>query len=139
MNRHDELGVAAHWRYKEGGTRDESMEKRIGVMRQLLENKAGDGDNEALLEGFDNLTTEDRVYVLTPQGDVRNLSAGATPLDFAYLVHNEVGHRCRGARVNRRIVPLTYRHTNGGQVGDLDVSGDTPYKISLRIRTGSPS
>src|SRR5690625_7696863 len=98
MNRHDELGVAAHWRYKEGGTRDESMEKRIGVMRQLLENKAGDGDNEALLEGFDKLTTEDRVYVLTPQGDLRNLSAGAWPPALRCLVEFEVCRPCLGSR-----------------------------------------
>ncbi|HLR87734.1 MAG TPA: RelA/SpoT family protein [Wenzhouxiangella sp.] len=136
MHRHAELGVAAHWRYKEGGTRDESMEKRIGVMRQLLENKAGDGDNEALLEGFDNLTTEDRVYVLTPQGDVRNLSAGATPLDFAYLVHTEVGHRCRGARVNGRIVPLTYRLKNGDRVEILTAREARPSRDWLVASLG---
>lgn len=136
MHRHAELGVAAHWRYKEGGTRDEAMEKRIGVMRQLLENKAGDGDNEALLEGFDNLTTEDRVYVLTPQGDVRNLSAGATPLDFAYLVHTEVGHRCRGARVNGRIVPLTYRLKNGDRVEILTAREARPSRDWLVASLG---
>lgn len=136
MHRHAELGVAAHWRYKEGGTRDESMEKRIGVMRQLLENKAGDGDNEALLEGFDNLTTEDRVYVLTPQGDVRNLSAGATPLDFAYLVHTEVGHRCRGARVNGRIVPLTYKLKNGDRVEILTAREARPSRDWLVASLG---
>ncbi|TVR94655.1 MAG: bifunctional (p)ppGpp synthetase/guanosine-3',5'-bis(diphosphate) 3'-pyrophosphohydrolase, partial [Wenzhouxiangellaceae bacterium] len=107
MHRHAELGVAAHWRYKEGGPRDAGLEKRIGVMRQLLEGAEGESDGSSLLEDFQNLTTEDRVYVLTPRGEVKDMVAGATPLDFAYLVHTEVGHRCRGARVNGRIVPLT--------------------------------
>src|SRR5690625_7208082 len=105
-------------------------------MRQLRENKAGDGDSEALLEGFDNLTTEDRVYVLTPQGDVRNLSAGATPLDFAYLVHTEVGHRCRGARVNGRIVPLTYRLKNGDRGEILTAREARPSRDWLVARLG---
>lgn len=136
MHRHAELGVAAHWRYKEGGPRDAGMEKRIGVMRQLLEVSDADSDDASLLEDFHNLTTEDRVYVLTPKGEVRDLSAGATPLDFAYLVHTEVGHRCRGARVNGRIVPLTTELKNGDRVEILTAKEPRPSRDWLSPRLG---
>ncbi|MEE4297246.1 MAG: TGS domain-containing protein, partial [Wenzhouxiangella sp.] len=130
-----ELGVAAHWRYKEGGPRDAGLEKRIGVMRQLLEGSE-EGDDQALLEDFQNLTTEDRVYVLTPQGEVKDLASGATPLDFAYLVHTEVGHRCRGARVNGRIVPLTTTLKNGDRVEILTSKEPHPSRDWLSPRLG---
>lgn len=136
MHRHAELGVAAHWRYKEGGPRDDSLEKRIGAMRQLLEAQEDGDDDETLLESFSNLTTEDRVYVLTPRGEVRDLAAGATPLDFAYLIHTEVGHRCRGARVNGRIVPLTYRLHNGDRVEILTGNENRPSRDWLVPRLG---
>ncbi|MDZ7791355.1 MAG: bifunctional (p)ppGpp synthetase/guanosine-3',5'-bis(diphosphate) 3'-pyrophosphohydrolase [Xanthomonadales bacterium] len=136
MHRHAELGVAAHWRYKEGGPRDDALEKRIGVMRQLLEGQDDEADDEALLESFRNLTTEDRVYVLTPRGEVRDLAAGATPLDFAYLIHTEVGHRCRGARVNGRIVPLTYQLSNGDRVEILTAKEPRPSRDWLIPRLG---
>ena len=136
MHRHAELGVAAHWRYKEGGPHDAGLEKRIGVMRQLLEGSEADGDDASLLEDFQNLTTEDRVYVLTPRGEVKDLSAGATPLDFAYLVHTEVGHRCRGARVNGRIVPLTTELKNGDRVEILTAKESRPSRDWLSPRLG---
>jgi GTP pyrophosphokinase len=136
MHRHAELGVAAHWRYKEGGPRDDSLEKRIGMMRQLLEGQDEQPDDEALLESFQNLTTEDRVYVLTPNGEVRDLAAGATPLDFAYLIHTEVGHRCRGARVNGRIVPLTTELKNGDRVEILTGKQPAPSRDWLIPRLG---
>ncbi|MFP4276970.1 MAG: bifunctional (p)ppGpp synthetase/guanosine-3',5'-bis(diphosphate) 3'-pyrophosphohydrolase [Wenzhouxiangella sp.] len=135
MHRHAELGVAAHWRYKEGGPRDAGLEKRIGVMRQLLEGSE-EGDDQSLLEDFQNLTTEDRVYVLTPRGEVKDLAAGATPLDFAYLVHTEVGHRCRGARVNGRIVPLTTVLKNGDRVEILTGKEPRPSRDWLSPRLG---
>jgi GTP pyrophosphokinase len=93
MHHHAEFGVAAHWRYKEGGPRDATLENRIGVMRQLFEST--EQSDQELIESFENLTSEDRVYVLTPTGEVKDLVAGATPLDFAYLIHTEVGHRCK--------------------------------------------
>jgi len=136
MHRHAELGVAAHWRYKEGGPRDDSLEKRIGMMRQLLESQEEQPDDEALLESFQNLTTEDRVYVLTPTGEVKDLAAGATPLDFAYLIHTEVGHRCRGARVNGRIVPLTTELKNGDRVEVLTGKQPAPSRDWLIPRLG---
>lgn len=137
MHRHAELGVAAHWRYKEGGPRDDALEKRIGVMRQLIESQDGESDDDsALLEGFQNLTSEERVYVLTPRGEVRDLAAGATPLDFAYLIHTEVGHRCRGAQVNGRIVPLTHPLSNGDRVEILTGREARPSRDWLVPRLG---
>ncbi len=114
MHRTCELGVAAHWRYKEGGSGDAAFEERIAWMRRLLESRAGDeGD---LLSDFQTELVEDRVYLLTPRGDVMDLPRGATVLDFAYRIHTEVGHRCRGAKVNGRIVPLTFQPRSGDRV-----------------------
>ncbi|MFU8830762.1 MAG: RelA/SpoT family protein, partial [Wenzhouxiangella sp.] len=136
MHRHAELGVAAHWRYKEGGPRDAGLEKRVGLMRKLLEGIEQDDDDASLLESFQNITSEDRVYVLTPQGEVKDLAAGATPLDFAYLVHTEVGHRCRGARINGRIMPLTTELANGDRVEILTAKEPRPSRDWLSPRLG---
>ncbi len=106
MHRQAELGVAAHWRYKEGGSAPAAFDQKIRFLRQILE-PAEDGGE--LLEQIRDDVFEDRVYAVSPKGDVVELPAGATPLDFAYHVHTMVGHRCRGAKVNGRIVPLTYR------------------------------
>ncbi len=136
MHRHAELGVAAHWRYKEGGPRDTGLEKRIGLMRKLLEGIEQEDDDASLLESFQNITSEDRVYVLTPTGEVKDLAAGATPLDFAYLVHTEVGHRCRGARINGRIMPLTTELANGDRVEILTGKEPRPSRDWLSPRLG---
>jgi GTP pyrophosphokinase len=136
MHRHAELGVAAHWRYKEGGPRDPAQEKRINSMRKLLEGLDPDDSDADLLESFRQGVNEDRVYVLTPQGDVRDLAAGATPLDFAYLIHTEVGHRCRGARINGRIVPLTTPLTNGDRVEILTAKEPKPSRDWLSPQLG---
>ena len=136
MHRHAELGVAAHWRYKEGGPRNAGLEKRIGAMRKLLEGLEAEDDDSSLLESFQNATSEDRVYVLTPSGEVKDLAAGATPLDFAYLVHTEVGHRCRGARVNGRIVALTTSLKNGDRVEILTAKEPRPSRDWLSPRLG---
>ena len=118
MHAQAELGVAAHWKYKEGRGHskggDAAMEKRIAWMRQLLEGTPG--DEAGLLRELDSELAEDRVYVLTPRGEVMDLPQGATPLDFAYLVHTEVGHRCRGAKVDGRIVPLDHVLRSGDRV-----------------------
>lgn len=116
MHEHAELGVAAHWRYKEGGPGDESFERKVLVMRQLLEAGEDSLDDQSLLDSFHNLTTDERVYVLTPRGEVMDMAQGSTVLDFAYQVHTNVGHRCRGAKVNNRIVPLTHRLSTGERV-----------------------
>ena len=97
MHEHAELGVAAHWRYKEGGSADAQFERKISAMRQLLDGKDDNEDDDAaLLADFRTNVLDDRVYLLTPGGDVRDLPRGATVLDFAYRVHTDVGHRCRG-------------------------------------------
>jgi len=112
MHEFAELGVAAHWRYKEGSKQDIATEKSIASLRQLLEEKDGD----SLLASFRTELFADRVYILTPVGELIDLVKGATPLDFAYAIHTDVGHRCRGAKVNGGIVSLTYILQTGEQV-----------------------
>lgn len=136
MNEHAELGVAAHWRYKEGGPKDPSFDRKVVAMRQLLENADELMDDETLLASFQSATQEDRVYVMTPQGKVIDLSLGATVLDFAYAVHTEVGHRCRGAKVNGRIVPLTHVVSNGDRVEILTAREPRPSRDWLNPRLG---
>ncbi len=113
MHEHAELGVAAHWRYKEGGGGDAAFERKIAGLRNLLEAKADTESDAALLAGLQTEVVEDRVYLLTPQGKVVDLPKGATVLDFAYHVHTEVGHRCRGAKLNGRLVPLDHQPVSG--------------------------
>ena len=120
-----ELGVAAHWRYKEGGREDQAMGRAIGSLRRLLENRE---DDEALIDSFRSELFQDRVFVLTPRGDVVDLPRGATPLDFAYAIHTEVGHRCRGAKVDGRIVPLTYTLRSGQRVEVLTTRQGGPSR-----------
>ncbi len=104
MHEFAELGVAAHWRYKEGGKQDSAAEKSIQSLRKLLEHKEG---NEEFLEDFRTDIYINRIFVMTPGGDLKDLPKGSTPLDFAYAIHTEIGHSCRGAKVNNRMVPLT--------------------------------
>ncbi len=136
MHEHAELGVAAHWRYKEGGPTDPAFDNKIAVMRQLLESADADLDDQSLLDSFQSVTTEDRVYVLTPRGEVVDLAAGATVLDFAYHVHTEVGHRCQGAKVNGRIVPLTQVVKTGDRVEILTGKHPRPSRDWLNPRLG---
>lgn len=115
MHAHAELGVAAHWRYKEGGAGDAALERKVAWMRKLLDASHEEGGAD-LQAGLDHELVEDRIYALSPKGEVIDLPQGATPLDFAYRVHTEVGHRCRGAKVDGRIVPLDYRLNTGERV-----------------------
>ncbi len=134
MHRINELGVAAHWRYKEGGSGDSEFEAKIAWMRRLLEPRAdSDGDLAAELQ---TELLEDRVYVLTPKGEVVDLPSGATVLDFAYHVHTEVGHRCRGAKVNGRIVPLTFQPHSGDRVEVLTAKAAEPSRDWLSSHHG---
>ncbi|MBX3702797.1 MAG: bifunctional (p)ppGpp synthetase/guanosine-3',5'-bis(diphosphate) 3'-pyrophosphohydrolase [Steroidobacteraceae bacterium] len=113
MHEHAELGVAAHWRYKEGAAKDAAYDRKIEWLRELLVPAAeAESDSDFLTRVRADLF-EDRVYALTPRGEVVDLPAGATPIDFAYHVHTDLGHRCRGARVNGRIVPLDHRLASG--------------------------
>jgi GTP pyrophosphokinase len=136
MHAHAEGGIAAHWRYKEGGGGDESFERKISWMRQLLETKDEHEDDEALLAGFRTDILEDRVYLLTPQGKVMDLPRGATVLDFAYHVHTDVGHRCRGAKVNGRIVPLHFVPVSGDRVEILTGKTLEPRRDWLSTQHG---
>ncbi|NDV89604.1 GTP diphosphokinase [Alteromonas sp. 345S023] len=117
MHQDAELGVAAHWKYKEGSTGKQSgYDERINWLRRILawqEEVAESGD---LVEELRSQVFDDRVYVFTPKGDVVDLPQGATPLDFAYYIHSNVGHRCIGAKVNGRIVPFTYQLHSGDQI-----------------------
>ena len=134
MHRANELGVAAHWRYKEGGGADAEFEAKIAWMRKLLDARA-DGEGE-LAAGLQTELAEDRVYLLTPKGEVFDLPHGATVLDFAYHVHTEVGHRCRGAKVNGRIVPLTFQPRSGDRVEILTTKLGEPSRDWLSAHHG---
>ena len=133
MHRANELGVAAHWRYKEGGGGDADFEAKIAWMRKLLEPRNDDGELAADLQ---TELLEDRVYVLTPKGEVFDLPHGATVLDFAYHVHTEVGHRCRGAKVNGRIVPLTHQPHSGDRIEILTAKIAEPSRDWLSVHHG---
>ena len=136
MHRHAELGVAAHWRYKEGGSSDASFERKIAWMRQLLEGMDARDDDAALLAGFRTEVVEDRIYLLTPKGQVIDLPRDSTVLDFAYAIHTDVGHRCRGAKVNGRIVPLTFRPATGDRVEVLTGKTIEPRRDWLSTQHG---
>lgn len=127
-----ENGVAAHWAYKEGSPVDSNLQKGINALRQLLE----DNDDENLVEGFSQQLDSERAYVFTPKGEVIDMTKGATPLDFAYHIHSEIGHRCRGAKVNGRIVPLTYVLNNGDQVEVLTTREPGPSRDWLNHSLG---
>ena len=114
MHREAEYGVAAHWRYKEG--RKASFEDRIAWLRQLLEWHREFGRADELVDVVKTDIFADQVFVFTPKGEVKELAQGATPLDFAYRIHTDLGHRCTGAKVNGRLVPLNYRLQNGDTV-----------------------
>ncbi len=117
MHDHAELGVAAHWRYKEGGRGNPAYEQKIVWLRQLLEpGERGQESDGEFLERVRSEVFEDRVYAISPRGEVVDLPRGATPLDFAYHVHTDLGHRCRGAKVNGRMVSLNQPLANGDQV-----------------------
>jgi GTP pyrophosphokinase len=133
MHRANELGVAAHWRYKEGGSADAEFEAKIAWMRKLLEPR---GDDSGLAADLHTELLEDRVYLLTPKGEVFDLARGSTVLDFAYLIHTEVGHRCRGAKVNGRIVPLTFQPQSGDRVEILTAKLGEPSRDWLSPHHG---
>ncbi len=151
MHQHNEYGVAAHWRYKESGAgrgdegargRGESrrsaasFDERIGWLRQILEWRDGLADVADLAEHFRTGLFEDTVYVLTPQGRVIDLPQGATPVDFAYHVHTDLGHRCRGARVDGDMVPLSYRLSNGQTVEIVAAKSGGPSRDWLNPDLG---
>ena len=129
MHQESEHGVAAHWRYKEDGkTADEGHEKKIAWLRELLEWQEELADSEELVHEFRESVVEDRVYVFTPKGEIVDIPPRGTPLDFAYRIHTDVGNRCKGAKINGRIVPLTYELQTGEQVEILTAKNGTPSR-----------
>jgi GTP pyrophosphokinase len=116
MHRLAEYGVAAHWLYKEGGSGDDTFEQKMTWLRQILEWQREVAGAEEFVEGFKTDIFENQVFVYTPAGDLKEMPAGATPLDFAYRVHTDIGNRCIGAKVNGKLVPLQHRLGNGDTV-----------------------
>ncbi|WP_029147089.1 bifunctional (p)ppGpp synthetase/guanosine-3',5'-bis(diphosphate) 3'-pyrophosphohydrolase [Methylophilus sp. 5] len=142
MHQHSELGVAAHWRYKEGGKSDAKFDEKIAWLRQILSWKDEVADHGDLLEQFNSELFQDKVYVLTPQGKVIDLPQGATPIDFAYALHTDLGHRTKGAKINGQIVPLHTRLENGQRVEILTAKQGAPSRDWLNASLGflqSPS
>ncbi|HYC48916.1 MAG TPA: bifunctional (p)ppGpp synthetase/guanosine-3',5'-bis(diphosphate) 3'-pyrophosphohydrolase [Burkholderiales bacterium] len=136
MHQHSELGIAAHWRYKEDARHDRGFDEKIAWLRQVLEWKDEVRDTGDLVEQFKTELFADTVYVLTPQGRVIDLPHGATPIDFAYHVHTELGHRCRGAKVDGAIVPLNTSLANGQQVEILAAKQGGPSRDWLNPALG---
>jgi len=142
MHQHSELGVAAHWRYKEGGKSDSKFDEKVAWLRQILAWKEDAADSGDLLEQFKSELFQDIIYVLTPQGKVIALPAGATPIDFAYALHTDLGHRTRGAKVDGSIVPLNTKLQSGQRVEVLTSKTGTPSRDWLNATLGylqSPS
>ncbi|MGB3621465.1 MAG: TGS domain-containing protein, partial [Ketobacter sp.] len=139
MHDEAELGVCAHWRYKEGSTgKSGSYDDKIAWLRQVLEwqEELGDSAVSSVFSEFSEDIVDERVYIFTPEGHVVDLAQGATPLDFAYHIHTEVGHRCRGAKVNGRIVPLNYQLQTGEQVEILKGNESRPSRDWLQSSLG---
>ena len=136
MHQNAEYGIAAHWRYKEGAHRDKSYEQRINWLRNMMEWRSDVNDAQEFVEGMKTDVFQDRVYVFTPRGDIIDLSAGSTPIDFAYHVHTDIGHRCRGARVNGKLVPLYQELKTGDQVEILTAKRGGPSRDWLNPNLG---
>ncbi|HHQ4715872.1 TPA: GTP diphosphokinase [Aeromonas veronii] len=139
MHQDAELGVAAHWRYKEGaqaGGKANTFEDKIEWLRKLLAWQEDLSESGSLLEDLRSQVFEDRVYVFTPKGDVIDLPAGATPLDFAYHVHSMIGHRCIGAKIDGRIVPFTYALQTGDQVEVITQKEPNPSRDWMNPNAG---
>jgi GTP pyrophosphokinase len=129
MHQDAELGVAAHWKYKEGSAgKQAGADERVNWLRKILQWQEEMAESGNLVEEFRSQVFEDRVYVFTPKGDVIDLPQGSTPLDFAYYIHSNVGHKCTGAKVNDRIVPFTYRLQTGDQINVLTNKSATPSR-----------
>lgn len=136
MHAHAELGVAAHWRYKEGGGRDAQYERKIEWARRLLGPREKGDEQDDFIENVRADLFADRIYALTPKGELVDLQRGATPLDFAYYLHTNLGHRCRGAKVNGRIVPLSYSLHNGEIVEIITGKQPSPSRDWMAAEQG---
>jgi guanosine-3',5'-bis(diphosphate) 3'-pyrophosphohydrolase len=128
MDENAELGIAAHWRYKEGRRRDEAFEQRILWLRRLMEWRQEVDDATDFVDAMKSDVFEDRAYVFTPKGDIIDLPARSTPIDFAYHIHTDIGHRCRGAKVNGKLVTLDYKLQTGETVEILTAKRGGPSR-----------
>ena len=137
MDEWADKGIAAHWRYKEGRASSSEDEGQIDRLRELLEGQTEHQDAREFMRNLKLALYPDEVYVFTPKGDVKAFPKGATPIDFAYSVHTDVGNQCIGAKVNRSIVPLKYRLQNGDTVEVMTQSGHYPSKDWLKYAVTS--
>ena len=136
MHQESELGIAAHWGYKEGILQTNSYTSKIALLRQIIEwQKEMTGDKNVGGKVVNDIFA-DRIYVFTPMGDIVDLSKGSTPLDFAYTIHSEVGHRCRGAKIDGHIVPLTYALRTGQRVEILTAKEAKPSRDWMNVQAG---
>ena len=131
-----EYGVAAHWRYKEQVERDAVLEAKMGWLRQLMDWRRELVDAQEFVDSLKTDLFPEEVYVFTPKGDVIELPRGATPVDFAYHVHTEIGHRCQGAKVNGKMIPLNHQLEDGDQVLILTAKRGGPSRDWLNPLLG---
>lgn len=136
MHADSELGGAAHWMYKEGGSTEDNYQNKIAWLRQLLDWQREMADISEIPADIVQGLTENRVYVFTPDGSVVSLPLGATPLDFAYYIHTEIGHKCRGAKINGKMVTLTYQLKLGDRVDILTGKEANPSRDWLNPQQG---
>ena len=136
MDENAEYGIAAHWRYKENKKHDPDFDERVTYIRQLMEWRQDVEDAQEFVDGMKSDVFSDRVYVFTPRGDIIDLPSGATPIDFAYHVHTEIGHRCRGAKIGGKLVSLDYQLQTGDQVEILTAKRGGPSRDWLNSHLG---
>ena len=136
MDQNAEYGIAAHWRYKEGAARDDDYERRILWLRSLMEWRQDIDDAREFVDSMKSDVFEDRVYVFTPRGDIIDLPSGSTPIDFAYHVHTDIGHRCRGAKINGKLTSLDYKLKTGDKVEVLTAKRGGPSRDWLNPNLG---
>jgi GTP pyrophosphokinase len=136
MHQNSEYGIAAHWRYKEGLTRDQRYEKYLMSLRTMMEWQQDVSDSQEFVESMKTDVFRDRVYVFTPKGDIIDLPGGSTPIDFAYHVHTDVGHHCRGAKADGKLVPLDYQLKTGQRVDILTSKHGGPSRDWLNPSLG---
>jgi GTP diphosphokinase / guanosine-3',5'-bis(diphosphate) 3'-diphosphatase len=136
MHQNAEFGIAAHWRYKEGTRRDQKYEQHVLWLRSMMEWRQDVQDAQEFVDSMKTDVFEDRVYVFTPKGDIIDLPAGSTPIDFAYHVHTDIGHRCRGAKIDGKLVPLDYALKTGQRVEILTSKQGGPSRDWLNPSLG---
>ncbi len=136
MHQEAEHGIAAHWRYKEGGETDAKLDEMIKNLRSLMEWRQDVLDAKEFVDSMKTDVFPDRVYVFTPKGDAIDLPSGSTPIDFAYIIHTDIGHRCRGARVNGKLVPLDYVLKTGDKVEIITAKRGGPSRDWLNPELG---